>query len=218
MGRQRRRAAPFSVTGAVTRLCHCRPVAAAPSTEKCSALWGALHSESSQIDWGQARVWLGAQRQVRHIFVLTLGYSRRSFYVPCLSETLAELLDAHEQAFTHFDGRTQEHLYDRPRTVCAYHGTCYSEVAGYSAALRGRARSQSAPPSLRWSSSPGASVASVTCGATGNRNSNRLGERLVTRRVFRCARRRAWSSVRNPPTAEKSPCYQRDSLATGARP
>ena len=32
----------------------------------------------SQIDWGQARVWLGAQRQVRHIFVLTLGYSRRS--------------------------------------------------------------------------------------------------------------------------------------------
>ena len=73
----------------------------------------------SQIDWGQARVWLGAQREVRHIFVLTLGFSRRSFYVPCLSETLGELLDAHEQAFTHFGGRTQEHLYDRPRTVCA---------------------------------------------------------------------------------------------------
>ena len=42
----------------------------------------------SQIDWGQARVWLGAQRQVRHIFVLTLGYSRRSVYVPCLTEAL----------------------------------------------------------------------------------------------------------------------------------
>ena len=51
----------------------------------------------SQIDWAQARVWLGAQREVRHIFVLTLGYSRRSFYVPCLSETLGDLLDAHEQ-------------------------------------------------------------------------------------------------------------------------
>ena len=58
----------------------------------------------SQIDWGQARVWLGAQREVRHIFVLTLGFSRRSVYVPCLSETLGELLDAHEQAFTHFGG------------------------------------------------------------------------------------------------------------------
>ena len=48
------------------------------------------------MDWGQARVWLGAQREVRHIFVLTLGFSRRSFYVPCLSETLGELLDAHD--------------------------------------------------------------------------------------------------------------------------
>ena len=42
----------------------------------------------SQVDWGQARVWLGAQREVRHIFVLTLGFSRRSVYLPCLSETL----------------------------------------------------------------------------------------------------------------------------------
>ena len=77
----------------------------------------------SQVDWGQARVWLGAQREVRHIFVLTLGFSRRSVYVPCLSETLGELLDAHEQAFAHFGGYTQEHLYDRPRTVCVPRGT-----------------------------------------------------------------------------------------------
>ena len=76
----------------------------------------------SQIDWGQVRVWLGAQRQVRHIFVLTLGYSRRSVYVPCLTEALGDLLDAHELAFTHFGGHTQEHLYDRPRTVCVPRG------------------------------------------------------------------------------------------------
>ena len=43
--------------------------------------------------------------------------------MPCLSETLGELLDAHEQAFTHFGGYTQEHLYDRPRTVCVPRGT-----------------------------------------------------------------------------------------------
>ena len=76
----------------------------------------------SQIDWGQVRVCLGAQRQVRHIFVLTLGYSRRSVYVPCLTEALGDLLDAHELAFTHFGGHTQEHLYDRPRTVCVPRG------------------------------------------------------------------------------------------------
>ena len=77
----------------------------------------------SQIDWGQARVRLGAAWEVRHVFVLTLGFSRRSVYVPCLSEALGDLLDAHEQAFAHFGGHTQEHLYDRPRTVCAPSGT-----------------------------------------------------------------------------------------------
>ena len=71
----------------------------------------------SQIDCGQARVRLGAAWEVRHVFVLTLGFSRRSVYVPCLSEALGDLLDAHEQA-AHFGGHTQEHLYDRPRTVC----------------------------------------------------------------------------------------------------
>lgn len=72
----------------------------------------------SQIDWGQARVVFGHRPVVRHLFVLTLGFSRRSFYLPCLGETLSELLDAHERAFEHFGGHTREHLYDRPRTVC----------------------------------------------------------------------------------------------------
>ncbi|MGH9242067.1 MAG: IS21 family transposase [Vicinamibacterales bacterium] len=72
----------------------------------------------SQVDWGQARVCFGADPVIRHIFVLTLGYSRRSVYVPCLDETLGTFLDAHETAFEHFGGHTQEHLYDRARTVC----------------------------------------------------------------------------------------------------
>ena len=43
--------------------------------------------------------------------------------MPCLSETLGQLLDAHEQAFAYFGGHAQEHLYDRPRTVCEPRGT-----------------------------------------------------------------------------------------------
>jgi transposase len=74
--------------------------------------------EQSQIDWGQARVWFGAQAVTRHIFVLTLGFSRRSVYVPYLDETIGSFLDAHETAFAHFGGHTTEHLYDRARTVC----------------------------------------------------------------------------------------------------
>lgn len=72
----------------------------------------------SQIDWGTARVPFRHQVGIRHIFVLTLGFSRRSFYQPCLNETLPEFLDAHERAFEYFGGHTREHLYDRPRTVC----------------------------------------------------------------------------------------------------
>lgn len=72
----------------------------------------------SQIDWGTARIPFHRGSAVRHIFVLTLGFSRRSFYLPCLSETLPQFLDAHERAFEYFGGHTREHLYDRPRTVC----------------------------------------------------------------------------------------------------
>lgn len=72
----------------------------------------------SQIDWGQALVTFRSGRAVRHFFVLTLGYSRRSFYLACRDEQLHTFLDAHEQAFDYFAGHTTEHLYDRPRTVC----------------------------------------------------------------------------------------------------
>jgi transposase len=74
--------------------------------------------QQSQIDWGQARVWFGTQPVVRHIFVLTLGYSRRSVYVSCLDEAMGSFLEAHETAFEYLGGHTHEHLYDRARTVC----------------------------------------------------------------------------------------------------
>lgn len=77
----------------------------------------------SQIDWGQARVYFGLRPVELHIFVLTLGFSRRGFYRACPDERLAQFLDAHEAAFEHFGGHTREHLYDRPRTVCAPGGS-----------------------------------------------------------------------------------------------
>src|SRR5438552_16953021 len=36
--------------------------------------------QQSQVDWGQARVAFRHARAVRHIFVLTLGFSRRGYY------------------------------------------------------------------------------------------------------------------------------------------
>lgn len=74
--------------------------------------------QQSQIDWGQVRVSFRAGPQVVHVFVLTLGFSRRGFYYACADERMAQFLEAHERAFAHFGGHTREHLYDRPRTVC----------------------------------------------------------------------------------------------------
>jgi transposase len=72
----------------------------------------------SQIDGGQTTVPFRTGPHVVHVFVLTLGFSRRGFYHACADERLAQFLEAHEQAFAHFGGHTREHLYDRPRTVC----------------------------------------------------------------------------------------------------
>ena len=74
--------------------------------------------QQSQIDWGEAIVSFHSGRRKMHFFVLTLGFSRRGFYWPAANERLTQFLDAHERAFEHFGGHTQEHLYDRPRTVC----------------------------------------------------------------------------------------------------
>ena len=74
--------------------------------------------QQSQIDWGQVTVPFRTGRMVVHIFVLTLGFSRRGFYHACADERMTQFLEAHERAFAHFGGHTREHLYDRPRTVC----------------------------------------------------------------------------------------------------
>jgi transposase len=86
--------------------------------ECCQMRFETPPGQQSQVDWGQALVSF-RDRPVRlHVFVLTLGYSRRSFYRAGPDETLSQFLDAHELAFEHFGGLTRECLYDRPRTVC----------------------------------------------------------------------------------------------------
>lgn len=73
--------------------------------------------EQAQVDWGQISVILGDERIKVHIFVMTLGYSRRGYAEGFRSERMPELLAAHERAFAHFGGRCEFLLYDRMRTV-----------------------------------------------------------------------------------------------------
>ena len=71
----------------------------------------------AQVDWGSTAVEIGGAVVRVHLFVMTLGFSRRMFARAYPNERLAALVDGHERAFAHFGGRTEEILYDNPRTI-----------------------------------------------------------------------------------------------------
>jgi transposase len=73
--------------------------------------------EQAQVDWGQISVALDGVRTKVHVFVMTLGYSRRGYAEAFEHERMPSLLAAHERAFAHFGGRCEFLLYDRMRTV-----------------------------------------------------------------------------------------------------
>lgn len=73
--------------------------------------------EQAQVDWGQITVRLAGRSTQIHVFVMTLGYSRRGYAEGFLHERMPNLLAAHENAFAHFGGRCESLLYDRMRTV-----------------------------------------------------------------------------------------------------
>lgn len=73
--------------------------------------------EQAQVDWGQVRVRFGAEPAVVHVFVMTLGYSRRAWVEGFTNERMEQLITAHENAFEHFGGVCADLLYDRMRTV-----------------------------------------------------------------------------------------------------
>lgn len=82
-----------------------RPLRAAEqAAERATVRFETPPGLQSQIDWGQARIHFGSRPVVLHAFILTLGYSRRSFHEPCLGETLSQFLDAHERAFEYLGG------------------------------------------------------------------------------------------------------------------
>jgi transposase len=73
--------------------------------------------KQSQVDWGECWTLLGEKRMKVHLFVMTLGYSRRMFSRATLDERLPTLLRCHEEAFDYFGGFTHEIVYDNPKTV-----------------------------------------------------------------------------------------------------
>ena len=77
--------------------------------------------QQAQVDFGQRRVWIADQCVVAHVFVFTLGFSRRVFPTAFDNERLDAVLQGHEQAFRHFEGVPEQIVLDNARPVVLQH-------------------------------------------------------------------------------------------------
>lgn len=81
-----------------------------------------------QIDFGSARVNVGEDLVKAHLFVATLGYSRRTFVTLFLHERQSAWLQGLEAAFQHFGGTPREVLVDNARALVDEHDALTREV------------------------------------------------------------------------------------------
>jgi transposase len=92
-----------------------------------------------QIDFGTVTVEVDGERVRVHLFVATLGYSRRCFVAPFRHERQSAWLDGLELTFRHFGGVPQEVLLDNPKALVVRHDVRTREVA-FNERLRSFAR------------------------------------------------------------------------------
>jgi transposase len=81
-----------------------------------------------QIDFGTMRVGIGAQTVRVHLFVATLGYSRRNFVAVFRHERQTAWMAGLEGAFTHFAGVPHEVLLDNAKPLVTHHDRETREV------------------------------------------------------------------------------------------
>jgi transposase len=81
-----------------------------------------------QIDFGSTAVAVGGEMQRIHLFVATLGYSRRCYVAVFLHERQSAWLQGLEGAFRHFGGVPQEILLDNARALVTEHNVQTREV------------------------------------------------------------------------------------------
>jgi transposase len=81
-----------------------------------------------QIDFGDTRVWIGDEQVRVHLFVATLGYSRRLHLRASLRERQADWFEGMEGAFLRFGGVPAEVLFDNPKALVEHHDATTREV------------------------------------------------------------------------------------------
>ncbi len=115
------------------------PLRAASTPSVATVRFETGPGEQAQVDFGQVRVWIADRPVAAHVFVCTLGYSRRPFARAYPHERIATWLDGHEQAFRHFGGVPQVVVVDNAKAMVLAHTSrdairwhpTYADFAGY---------------------------------------------------------------------------------------
>jgi transposase len=84
--------------------------------------------EQLQIDFGEITVSIAGERVKIHLFVATLGYSRRPYVAVFDHERQSAWMGGTEGAFHHFGGRTRELLLDNAKPLVNFHDAKTREV------------------------------------------------------------------------------------------
>ena len=84
--------------------------------------------EQLQIDFGETGVSIAGERVRVHLFVATLGYSRRPYVAVFSHERQSAWWQGIEGAFHHFGGRTRELLLDNAKPLVSFHDAQTREV------------------------------------------------------------------------------------------
>ena len=95
--------------------------------------------EQMQIDFGERRVVIGDEAVRVHLFVATLGYSRRVYVRAFRGEAQDRWFEGMEGAFRAFGGVPEEVLFDNARALVERHDAATREVA-FNERLRAFAR------------------------------------------------------------------------------
>jgi transposase len=84
--------------------------------------------EQLQIDFGEMTVSIAGERVKVHLFVATLGYSRRPYVAVFDHERQSAWMGGMEGAFYYFGGRTRELLLDNAKPLVSFHDAKTREV------------------------------------------------------------------------------------------
>jgi transposase len=98
-----------------------RPLRVAARAPQATMRFETPPGQQAQVDFGQRRVWIADTAVVAHVFVCTLGFSRRVYPEAFPHERLSAVLAGHEHAFQHFGGIPAQIVVDNAKPVVLHH-------------------------------------------------------------------------------------------------